>query len=834
MNHRRIWLRTAAIFLVSVAVGTVILAQAIRLEVTSRRQNALKNIDFYSRRLHDAVTLSTSGAFALAAMLQETQGEVRHFDSLAPEISRAAGGVNSVRIDPDGIVRYAWPERAKYRSLGLDVLTDPQLSKLARVSRSLNRPILGGPVNLGHGGPEMFALVPVFLEDSLGRKEFWGFAEVDILVSDLIRQSGIDRAPASGWDYEIQRYGEEVTSSGRGPLNDPVTETISMSNAMWNVSMEPRDGWYSADSEYIGFGLILILSIGVSAAARVLLMRPAALEQVVASRTSELQDTNNRLAQQISERNSAQQELWAANARLAQEIAEKNLAQQELLEREARFRRVIELAPIGIAIVAPDGRFLSVNRSLLEMLGYSEEELLSKRFQDITVLEVLQNEIVGVSEMQKILEGSQEVFEIDKRYICKDGHLVNVAITVAGVRDDQGRLLHTISLIQNVTEKLGMEARLRLSHKMQAIGTLAGGIAHDFNNVLAVVRGNAQILASGLATQEEIEKCALSIDRTSARAQDLVGQILTFSRGEDVPESAQPLVPMVTDAVQLIRSTLPVSLHIETDISEEDLFVRATATDVHRVLMNLGSNAAGALDGKAGTLKIAVRRLNGPIPGMGELSDAAEISVSDSGPGIDHSVVDRIFEPFFTTKEKGYGTGLGLSIVHGIVSSLGGIVLVESELGVGTTFRVLIPVVEATEPAKVLSGPEKPRRGEGKVVMFIDDDEDLVFLAERVLGRLGYTVDGETNPDLAVKRFSADPCSFDLVCCDLTMPASSGMEVAARLRSIRSDVPVLLMSGFVRPEDQERATALGLAKVITKPDMMVSLPLLVQKALSGS
>ncbi len=352
-----------------------------------------------------------------------------------------------------------------------------------------------------------------------------------------------------------------------------MTEAFRVSSSMWSLSLQPREGWYAHTTGIAGIALVLLSAMAVSATARFLLIRPILLNREVEARTVELKE---------------------ANYRLGEEISSKTLAQNELAETEARIRRIYELAPIGIAMIGPDGQFLAVNRFLQDMLGYSEEELLAMQFQDITAADKSCADRLDTERFQEMVCGAFDTAQLEKQYVRKDGGLANVNLTIAAVRDERGRFLHTITLVEDITQRLRLEASVRQSEKMQAIGTLAGGIAHDFNNVLSIVRGTAQLLACGPLDEQEVIECAQTIDRTGAQAQDLIRQILTFSRVEDTPRRPRPLAPMLKDALQLLRATLPASVSIVEHQECHDVEVNMTPTEVHRILMNLGSNAAAA------------------------------------------------------------------------------------------------------------------------------------------------------------------------------------------------------------------------------------------------
>jgi CheY-like chemotaxis protein len=289
--------------------------------------------------------------------------------------------------------------------------------------------------------------------------------------------------------------------------------------------------------------------------------------------------------------------------------------------------------------------------------------------------------------------------------------------------------------------------------------------------------------------------------------------------------------------VRLLRATLPGSIAIRTDFGADTPGVRADSTQVHQVVMNLGTNAAHAIGARQGTIEIASEATlvdAGRASVLPDLTEGlyAHVTVRDDGSGMDSEILGRVFEPFFTTKQTGHGTGLGMSVVHGIMKSHDGAVLVESEPGAGTTVHLYFPARAHVPPPS----PDVQARvplGRGEHVLYVDDEEALVFLATRVLGRLGYRVTGRSDPLQAVGDFRAAPSEFDAVVTDVSMPGMSGFEVAKQLLAIRPDLPVVLTSGVVNREDIARAHDLGVRDVIVKPNTTGELGDILHRLLSG-
>jgi CheY-like chemotaxis protein len=373
---------------------------------------------------------------------------------------------------------------------------------------------------------------------------------------------------------------------------------------------------------------------------------------------------------------------------------------------------------------------------------------------------------------------------------------------------------------------------------MQAVGTLASGIAHDFNNIIGAISGNADLAKLDLNEAHPATICIDEIQRASQRAKQLVQRILTFSRPHE--HSLQPihLPPVLEEALRLLRSTLPAGVDLRFKSTGLLPTVRADESQIHQVVLNLVTNAWHALEGKNGHIEIElaacrVDRTLSQVYRDLKPGSYVRLSVSDDGVGMDNSVLDRVFEPFFTTKQPGQGTGLGLPVVHGIVRGHGGAIVVESNVGHGSTFHVYLPeCIDEPITAGDKSLDTVTAHGHGEKILYIDDEEALVYLTVRFLERLGYRVEGHTLPAEGLEAFRAAPHTFDLVITDFNMPWMSGLEVAKEILRVRPDIPLVLVSGYLQAKDREQANAIGIRHVLLKPNSVADFGPTVQQLLA--
>jgi CheY-like chemotaxis protein len=358
---------------------------------------------------------------------------------------------------------------------------------------------------------------------------------------------------------------------------------------------------------------------------------------------------------------------------------------------------------------------------------------------------------------------------------------------------------------------------------MEAIGTLAGGIAHDFNNILQSIFGYTEI-ASIHASQGKDPNDALdNILTASQRAKALINQILSFSRQTEQEKQAVQINLIVKEVLKLIRASLPATIEIKGSNLNNDAVVEADPIQIHQVMMNLCSNAHHAMRDRGGTLQvdlvdIEIDKAKAAQCGGIKEGPYIELTIKDSGHGIPHEYMDRIFDPYFTSKEKGEGTGLGLAVVHGIISSHGGAITVESKIGRGTTFHVLFPKQNQTSSPDQPATAATPARQEGtESILFIDDEPALIDIGKEILASLGYQVEPCTSSEEALALFRDDPERFDLVITDLTMPKMTGDLLAQEIMRIRPGIPVILFTGYSDLVSRERFNALGIRDCLMKP-----------------
>ncbi|WP_375575906.1 PAS domain-containing hybrid sensor histidine kinase/response regulator [Paracidovorax oryzae] len=397
-----------------------------------------------------------------------------------------------------------------------------------------------------------------------------------------------------------------------------------------------------------------------------------------------------------------------------------------------------------------------------------------------------------------------------------------------------------------------LEAQLRESHKMQAVGTMAGGIAHDFNNILSAILGNVELAKADCASSSPVLESLREIEKAGRRARDLVRQILTFSRNEPPRRTAVPVAEAIHDTERLLRVTLPPAIELRLHLDRHLPALLADATQVEQALLNLCTNAIHAIGDARGTVCVEASAMQPDHRLCERLAlppgEYVAISVVDNGPGIDAATQLRIFEPFFTTKPVGQGTGLGLAVVHGVMRTHGGAVDVQSAPGEGSRFTLYFPAAEAeSEPAPAAAAPAgdaapaaspaAPAAGAPDErqhhVMYVDDDQALVFLVQRLLRRRGYRVSGFTDPREAAVALGADPQAYDLVVTDYNMPGYCGVDLVREAKRIRADLPVALASGHVTAEIERDALAEGASALIHKPNDVDELCATVDRLVHG-
>jgi two-component system cell cycle sensor histidine kinase/response regulator CckA len=516
-----------------------------------------------------------------------------------------------------------------------------------------------------------------------------------------------------------------------------------------------------------------------------------------------------------------------------QDITSSKRAEEAVRLVETRLTSTLEHMTDAFVTLDRDWRVTYMNRVTERIFKCSREELMGKVVWD--ELLVTRGSAFEL-QSRRAMEANCTV-EYEEFYVP-----LGIWLEVRSYPSDSGLAIY----FRDVTErKRGQQAReslegqLRESQKMEAIGRLAGGVAHDFNNILGAILGNLELARQEAGSSPQALESFEEIRKAGHRGRDLVGQILAFSRRQPVARRIVDIVGVLEESVRMLRVTLPARVKVGF-VAKDRPAVLADPTQIGQVLLNLGTNAAHAMQGLPGTVNVTVESVvvkpgnahaSHPLPPDLKAGRWARISVADDGVGMDAATLARIYEPFFTTKPVGEGTGLGLPVVHGIVASHGGTIAVQSHTGQGTRFDLYFPEVEGKEEAVEIA-PEPIAdiaRGQGQRILYLDDDEAQLFLVERMLEKRGYRVHGFQNQREALAAVQADPGAFDLFVTDYSMPGMSGLDVARAVRAIRADLPVAVATGYVTDELQEQAAEAGVREVIFKPNAVTEFIDVVQQ-----
>jgi len=477
-------------------------------------------------------------------------------------------------------------------------------------------------------------------------------------------------------------------------------------------------------------------------------------------------------------------------------ITERKQTETALRESEERFRNAFEQAAIGFAIYTPDGRFLRVNQAMCKIVGYSEEELTTKTYRDITHKD---DQGFTMDQIGQVLSGKVPVVQFPKRYIHKLGHEIWASVSVSVVRDDKGNPLHLISLIEDLTEKRKLEEQLRQAQKMEAIGQLAGGVAHDFNNILTAIMGYGSLALMNMAKDDPQR---INIERMlegSERASHLTNDLLLFSRKQISERKYVDLNQIIKKMEKFLIRMIGEDISCKTILNPGAIPVLADAHQLEQVMMNLATNARDAMP-RGGVFSVATEQIRLDkefitAHGYGQPGTYALMTVSDTGKGMDETVRQRIFEPFFTTKVMGKGTGLGMAVVYGIVKGHYGYINVYSEPELGTTFKIYLPMIaRETEVTTELIQPVA--MGKGETILIAEDEPQVREVLRLSLEQYGYLVIEAENGEDAVKQYKDNMEKVSLVLLDVIMPLKNGMEAYEEIKSLKPDTKVIFMSGY--------------------------------------
>jgi PAS domain S-box-containing protein len=480
---------------------------------------------------------------------------------------------------------------------------------------------------------------------------------------------------------------------------------------------------------------------------------------------------------------------------MALDVTERVEADRLVRESEARYRDLFENATDLIATSDLDGRLTAVNQAFVSALGYSREELLEMRVEDLVPAD--RRDVLADARERK-LTGAEEASVYEHELVARDGSRIQVEVASRLLFQD-GQPVGTEAICRNISERKHLEEQLRQSQRLEAIGQLAGGVAHDFNNLLTVISGYTETLLEGRdrTSEPELDQIALAAERAAI----LTRQLLAFSRRQMLQPRVVQLNDVVGGVAPMLTRLIGEDVQLVTSLAPDLGRVLADPGQLEQVLLNLAVNARDAMPG-GGTLTMQTANVDldeDYVAHHGEASPGPHVmlSVADTGHGMDAETLSHMFEPFFTTKPVGTGTGLGLATVYGIVKQSGGSIWIYSEPGDGTTVKIYLPRVEASVTEEDASPRPAATAAEGtETILIAEDEPSLRALSARILEKYGYNVIVAESATDALQIVAGNGRRFDLLLTDLIMPELSGTALAERVQELAPGIRVLFMSGY--------------------------------------
>jgi PAS domain S-box-containing protein len=505
-----------------------------------------------------------------------------------------------------------------------------------------------------------------------------------------------------------------------------------------------------------------------------------------------------------------------------------------LRESQEQLQRAESVALVMTAHVGLDGRWLKVPPTLCRLLGYTEAGLLGVRVGDVTHPDDVP---LDLAERLRLIRGEARSYDLEMRLLRRDGKVVWVYANTSIVQDAAGKPLYFLAYVRDVSERKTLEEQLRQAQKMEAVGQLAGGVAHDFNNLLTAIIGNTELLLRQTEPEDPRRLDLQEINRAAHRAAALTRQLLAFSRKQVLQPRIVDLNGVVTELSAMLRRII--GEHVELQLRLEPRLGRVLAdpNQLEQVITNLAVNARDAMAG-GGTLMIRTANVDADDVPLADpeatplLGPLVELSVSDTGAGMDERTQGRLFEPFFTTKELGRGTGLGLATVYGIVRQSGGHIRVATRLLEGSTFTVYLPRVEGDAETGAEAGiaGEIPR-GAGTILV-VEDEQAVRQLTCRVLREHGYQVLEAESPARAIELVRERRTRIDLLVTDVVMPRMSGPALAERLVAGCPRLKVLYITGYAEEAIQRQGALPAGGALLEKPFTSQQLADHVRRALA--
>jgi PAS domain S-box-containing protein len=436
-----------------------------------------------------------------------------------------------------------------------------------------------------------------------------------------------------------------------------------------------------------------------------------------------------------------------------------------------------------MVLTDPEGRFIRVNSAFARMLGCTVDEFTGRNVLDFAHPDDVET---PWSEIEAVKAGRQQSLITQGRYVRSDGTTVCTHIGLSAVRDDDGAVLYFVAQVEDITERIRLEAELRQAQKMETIGRLASGVAHDFNNLLLAIRGYGELALRKLGSGEPgVVEDMDEVLGAARRAERLTKQLLAFSRRQVPNLEVLDLRDVVGEMATLLRPLIGEDVELAVVTCDEPVLVKADDAEMEQIIANLAVNARDAMpDGGRLSIEVSISDIDGPC---------ARVDVTDSGIGMDARIATQIFDPFFTTKGEG-GTGLGLATVQRIVALSGGHITVATEPGSGSTFSIVLPLEEGSPAA--LKTPNPDSHGGSETILVIDDEPTVRSLVSRMLADRGFNVAAAGGAANAIENAVQSAGPIDLVLTDMVMPGLNGRDAVKLVHELRPDAKVLYMSGY--------------------------------------
>ncbi|MCG8549908.1 MAG: response regulator [Desulfobacterales bacterium] len=499
-----------------------------------------------------------------------------------------------------------------------------------------------------------------------------------------------------------------------------------------------------------------------------------------------------------------------------------------LRQSEAKYKSIVENIGIGVALINQDFTILEINTCMHQWFPRINLQTGVKCYESFTFFTNGSPDFKNCPVAKTLKDGKTH------KHTAMKGDITYQLLS-SPLKDGNGQIKGAVLLVEDITERVSVETRLRQAQKMESLGTLAGGVAHDFNNILTAIHGFATLAQSRTDTRDSLSDDLSEILKAAQRAGDLVKQILTFSRMGDSEKLPVRMDLIINEVLKLLRSTLPSNIEIINLVNKTQETVLADPTQVHQIMMNLCTNAFHAMEETGGTLQVSLAQVSREAINAEDLTPLKDCShlklmVKDTGTGIPPDLMESIFDPYFTTKGIGEGTGLGLSVVQGIVKDCGGEIVVESTRGKGSCFTLYFPISK-TGSASV-STPARMEHWAGtENILLVDDEPSILKIGTRMLNMDGYTVHTEANGHAALGYIKKHHDRIDLILSDMTMPKMTGLELAQRLLELPFNIPIILMTGYSHALSRARIEEAKIKAIITKPLFMKEIMPTIRKVL---